>query len=130
MKKIALLLLALLLLVGCTPKLDPQYDKDTVLETAKTFLCDLNDRRYDDCADRFNGLMAAQFDAALLQDVMESTLDKAGAFETYTRETAYSVTEGLTVYAVVVLKARYENGSIQYTVSLDPDMAVAGFYFK
>ncbi len=130
MKKLLLLSLALLLLTGCVPALDSQYDKDTVLDTAKTFLADLNDRRYDDCADRFNGLMAAQFDAALLRDAVSDTLDQAGAFVAFKDEVATSSTEGDVTYAVVVLVAEYENRTIQYTVSLDPDLAVAGFYFK
>lgn len=130
MRRLLLMTLALLFVVGCVPALDPQYDKEEVLAVAKAFLSDLNDRRYDDCADRFNELMGAQFDAALLRDAMEGTLDKAGAFLSYQQEVATSAVEGDITYALVVLVAEYENARIQYTVSLDPELAVAGFYYK
>lgn len=130
MKKLLLLALCLLLLVGCAPALDPQYDKAEVIDTAKAFLSDLNERKYEDCADRFDGLMAAQFDAALLSDTMEQTLNHAGAFVRFKNERTASSTVGGVAYAVVMLTAEYENASIRYTVSLDPDLAVAGLYFK
>ena len=130
MNKLLVLVLAVLLLTGCAPALDAQYNEAEVVETAKKFLAHLNAGEYDDCADCFNTLMAAQFDAELLKAAMGDTLARAGAFVGYQKVTTASATEGLITYALVVLTAEYENGTVTYTVSLDPELSVAGFFYK
>ncbi len=124
------LALALVAICGCAPKLDASYDEEQVTSAATGFIDLLNARDYEGCAALFDELMAAQFDAALLRDAVADKLDELGAFSEYQKTVAYSAEQNGTLYAVVVLVAKYESGTVQYTVSLNPAMEVAGFYYK
>lgn len=132
--RVAVLILALALALvavgGCAPKLDASFDEAQVTAAAKGFIDLLNARDYDGCAALFDELMAAQFDAALLRDAVADKLDQLGAFSAYQKTVAYSAEQNGTLYAVVVLVADYEGGTVQYTVSLNKAMEVAGFYYK
>lgn len=116
-----------LALVGCAgAKLPEGMDADTVRTAAETVVTQLSAQDYDSIVAGMDETMAGAVTADKLAEVWQPYADKLGNFTEFKKET---ITEK-DGYAVAVLLAAYENGSVQFTLSYDTAMLLSGFYLK
>ena len=129
----ALAVFAALLLTGCFLNIDlaDSFDEKTVIERSKQFVAMIDRGDYEGCAEWFCDDLKKEADAAALQELVEQRVKKPGAFRSFTGETVSGTSENGRDYAVCILIAEYENvEKVQYNVTFDTDMKVAGFYCK
>ncbi|MEG1632575.1 MAG: DUF3887 domain-containing protein [Oscillospiraceae bacterium] len=136
MKKSLSLILALticaLTLTGCGgSKLPEGFDEKTALAAAENAVMTINAGEYES----FTGLCAASVQETLSAEVLENAVTQvmpnAGAFEKFTSSAlAGQKDEAGNECVVAVLVAKYANQSVTYTISLDKDLLIIGFYLK
>lgn len=132
---LAVFLLCLGLLTGCqgSEKLSDDFDAAEVKERAKEIIELINAGDYDTLAESWwSAQMKAAIPAEKLKSDIGPIIDELGAFEAFDKEAVTGSTDKDTEqdFAVVIIKAKYENRSAQYTISFNKDMKVAGFYIK
>lgn len=113
-------------LSGCGSKLPEGMDKETILASAHTVIEALDNKDYAVAVDMMDETMAEALPADRLAEVWEPIAEKAGAFVEYSKE---AVT-GKDGWGVAVVVAKYEFGSVQFTLSFDGDMQLGGLYLK
>lgn len=126
--------LALILaLTGCATSgsleegLPDWTDEQTVTQTAQQVIDAYNARDYDAVAQMCPALGLSAEEYAQSGDGL---LDQLGAFTEYADAAfLHGETDG-TQYATIVQIANFENGSAQFTVSVNQDGSVSGFYVK
>ena len=126
------LLLILTALCSCgLPALPEGFDRDEVIETARTVVTYIAFSEYDMVADMFSPEMAAALDGQGLRDALSAPLEKIGAYEKVVSETVFGQSsETIGDYAVVVLVAKHTDGQATYTVSIDSEGRICGLYMK
>lgn len=127
-RALALLAAALLAvgLAGCGGSLPEGLEKEDVLTAAKAVVEKLNAGSYSEVQDSMDDTMKAALPADKLAEAWEPYAEKLGAFSGYEKESV----AGKDGYAVAVILAKYETGSVQFTLSFDADLALAGLYMK
>lgn len=136
-KKVSVFCIAVMLLgltlTGCglsTP-LAAGFDSDEVSAAAQHAVEVLNTGDLD----AFHELCRADLNEVLTDDVildaMEQVMPDAGAFEKFTavKMTGAKDDSG-EEYASVIVETRYENQKVTYTIGLDLDLLLVGFYIK
>lgn len=121
--------LVLALLAGCngTKPLPEGLDAATIEADAQEMVETLNGRDWA-------GMNDYGIDESLTEEAWAETfepiLDELGAFDSYTeiKSTGYTDKKTDTEYGIVVLKAKYENGTKAYQVTFSKDGDVAGFH--
>ncbi len=135
-KKIALVsVLAAIMLVfgGCFVNVDlaDSFDESAVIEKGKEFVTMLNEDDYEACAEWFSDTMKEEADAEDLHKIVQDKIGDPGAFESFTDISASGTSQDGKDYAICVVLAKYENKEkVQYNVTFDTDMKIAGFYCK
>lgn len=114
-------------LAGCkSSKLPDSMDEQTVLDASHEIVEQLQAQDYKGIAANMNETMQKALTADQLAEVWDTYAEKLGDFTGYGKE---SVT-GSDGYAVASVIAEFENGKVQFTISFDTDMKLAGFYVK
>lgn len=137
MKKTVSILLAitiplLLLLGGCTgQKLADGFDEAEVKEAAKAAVTALNDADYKAFSQQLDSSIKESLSENGVKAAIAQVMPDAGAFQSFESETAVGQKDqNGDDCAVVVLKAVYENQTVTYTISLNADLKLIGFYLK
>ena len=136
MKKTAVLLLAfamLFSLAACgASKLSDEYVEADVIARAEALVGVINTKDYPAVVAELRDDLEASITAEQLESAWGASLDKAGAFVSFSKEAAASQKNESTGenYAVVVLVCKYENSTLTYTVSMDKDLEIVGMYMK
>lgn len=133
MKKTYLAVLAVVVtfvLSGCsTPALSDKFTEEQVSDFGSKVVELVSSRDYD----AVNQLVRPDITEALSADVLaenvDPRLDQAGAFVDYKSITVFGDKEDESV-ATVVLVCNYENKKITYTISIDDQEQIIGFYIK
>lgn len=128
-----LAVLAALLLAGCFMNVDlaDSFEEKTVIEQGKQFVEMIDRGDYGGCAEWFCDSLKEEATADDLQKLVEERLKERGAFVSFTNAVASGTSEDGRDYAVCILLVEYENNEkVQYNVTFDTDMKVAGFYCK
>lgn len=126
MKKLIYFGFICLLLTGCGSSLDKSYDKDVLKEKATEVVQYLDSENYD--------ALLAMGDANMSQPSLKDKLKEAwvphkaglGAFQDYDTFD-YGGKDGM---AIVVVVANYEQHKVQFTITFDKELKLAGLFFK
>lgn len=129
MKKIYnifLVMLGLMLITGCgASKLSDKYDDEKLTTSAEEIIINLNNEKYDDIIAIMDETLKNQLSKEKLEEAW-SNFKKLGEYESISK-IIFREKDG---YAVVVAIAEYEEGKIQFTLSYNEDMELAGIYLK
>lgn len=129
MKKIYnifLVMLGLMLITGCgASKLSDKYDEEKLTTSAEEIIINLNNEKYDDIIAIMDETLKDQLPKEKLEEAWRN-FKKLGEYESISK-IIFREKDG---YAVVVAIAEYEEGKIQFTLSYNEDMELAGIYLK
>jgi hypothetical protein len=136
MKLIRILIILLVFsitLSACNPvKLADIYDENIVIERAKEVVEMINSQEYDKVNAEIRDDLQDQLTVSKLEDAIGEKLVVAGAFIEYPSITTLgqkSKTSGED-YATVVLVGQYEKSTIVFTITMDSNLDIVGFYVK
>ena len=113
-------------------KLAEIYDENIVIERAIEVVEMINSQDYDKVNAEIRDDLQDQLTASKLKDVIGAKLDEAGAFFEYPSITTLgqkSKTPGED-YATVVLVGKYEKSTLVFTITMDSNLDIVGFYVK
>lgn len=142
MKRISAVLSAIVLsfaLAGCSAssqkyeKLSSKFNQATVKSNSKSVVSLVNSGDYQKVSDTMvSSTIKRDLSADVLKNAVSPVLDKAGKFDTINSDTVTGLVDTKTKkeYAVSVVTAKYQNRTVQYTISFDTDMKIEGFYIK
>jgi hypothetical protein len=120
-------------LPACNPvKLADIYDENIVIERAKEVVEMINSQDYDKVNAEIRDDLQDQLTSNKLNDAIGAKLVEAGAFVEYPSITTLgqkSKTSGED-YATVVLVGNYEKSTIVFTITMDSNLDIVGFYVK
>lgn len=123
-----------MLLTGCaSTKLSEDFDEATVKSAAEEIVTLLNNNDVETiCNEKIDSELSEYFTTDTLQQAIDQYLSDAGAFKEYSKEAVIGTKAQNTKEdcAVAIVKAKYENKSITYTISFNKDMEVIGLYMK
>ena len=129
-KKFALILLALFVLVSCGKKSVENLSKDEadkILSKTKEVIRQIQDKGFDPIKDQ----MSKEMQEAITEEVSQKVLDdiKAkGDFSKFGRGAA--VRDKEKGYIISQQEAHYEKGSLLFTVNYDESVKIIGFFYK
>lgn len=134
-RTIAVILVFVLALAagGCASRgLSEKYTEEKVTARAKEAVQAVSGYDFQALEDMSGPELKAALSAQALEEVMKPALDKAGAFKEFSAFACVGAgdPEAGEDYATCVLSCKYENRSITYTISMDENYELVGFYFK
>jgi len=127
-----LLVFSITLSACASVKLSDIYDEKIVTDRAKKVVEMINSQDYDKVNAEIRDDLQDQLTASKLKDVIGAKLDEAGAFIEYPSISTLgqkSKTSGED-YATVVLVGKYEKSTIVFTITMDFNLDIVGFYVK
>ncbi|WOO87886.1 DUF3887 domain-containing protein [Mollicutes bacterium LVI A0039] len=136
MKKLYLVVITLVLAVvlsGCSaPELADIYVGTEVEEFGKEIVELANDKDYQAINDRARDDLKDALSAQVLEEVITPLLDNGGTFVDYKRIDVFGGVDDQTGedFATVVLICEYENSKLSYTITVNQDYQIVGFYIK
>ncbi|MBK5254347.1 MAG: DUF3887 domain-containing protein [Peptostreptococcaceae bacterium] len=128
----ALVLIPALLITSCDSEELPEgFDKDDVTEAAKAVVNAANSRNYDVIHARISEEFQDAISVKELKEAWDPLLDESGNFEEFDEVIlASKAGEEDSVYALALVKCKYENGERTYTFYFDEDMTLSGLWMK
>lgn len=127
MKKILCLLVLVLGVVGCSNSvLSDDYDESTLKSSAQKVLEQLNAGEYQAITDSVSLDLQNDLSADVIKQAWIQLYEKLGTFDAISNY----IISGKEEYAVVVVLAKYEKGTLQLTLSYNPQMELVGLYMK
>lgn len=126
MKKLLCIGLISLFLSGCTAKLDENFDEAVLKEKAIEVVTYLNEDKFEEVSAMGDENMNTPELANKLKEAWLPTKTNFGSFKEFDKFD-YTSKDG---NAIVIAIASYENNKVQFTISFNSDMKLAGFYFK
>jgi len=129
-----ILLVFSITLSACTSavKLADIYDEKIVTKRAKEIVEMINSQDYDQVHAEIRDDLQDQLTSSKIKDVIGAKLAEAGAFIEYPSITTLgqkSKTSGED-YATVVLVGKYAESVIVYSITMDANLDIVGFYVK
>ncbi|MHC1739845.1 MAG: DUF3887 domain-containing protein [Anaerolineaceae bacterium] len=128
-----ILLVCSITLAACASvKLADIYDENIVTERAKEVVGMINSQDYDKVNAEIRADLQDQLTSDQLKAAIGAKLVEAGAFNEYQSITTLgqkSKTSGED-YATVVLVGKYEKSTIVFTITMDFNLDIVGFYVK
>jgi hypothetical protein len=136
MKQIRILFILLFFLTtlsACTStKLADTYDENVVIDRAKEIVEMVNAQDFDAVNAEIRNDLQDQLTSDKLQEALGAKLAEAGAFVQYQSTTTLgqkSKTSGED-YATVVLVGEYKKSVIVYSITMDANLDIVGFFIK
>lgn len=129
---LALIAIVITLVSACAPKGVPEgFDKAVVIAQARTVISQINAQDYASVEAQFSPEMTTALPPGALKNALDPVMAKLGAFKEFKSETTGSG-ENKTIgkYAVIVIRAGYENGDATYTISIDQNQKLTGLFVK
>ncbi len=137
MKKIGLvvitLVLAMVMITGCGAKaLSEDFNEEEVKKAAENAVTTLDSGDYETFSNELvSEIMKKDLTAEVMKNAVDQVMPNRGAFVEFTSEATFGKTDkNEEDYAVVVVVAKYESQKVTYTVSLDKNLKIIGFYLK
>jgi len=134
MKKLFIpLIVMVILLTGCnTAKLTDDFDEVEVKNAAAYAISLMNERDYQGISDLVRDDCQESLSADVLSGVCDEVLDKAGDFDSITKQT---VVGGQNEdrdedFAISVSTCKYAEMDISYTFVYDANMEIVGVYMQ
>lgn len=135
-KTISLLLAGIILaalLVGCgsSSKLPEGFDEAAVIATAEEAVTTMNSGDYEALCAMWAEELQGDLTPEAFSGAVAQIMPDAGDFVEFTSETAAGQKDADgNDFVVVVLIAKYENQKVTFTISVDEDLTLIGFYLK
>lgn len=129
---LALIAIVITLVSACASKGVPEdFDKAAVITQARTVISQINAQDYASVEAQFSPEMTTALPPGALKNALDPVMAKLGAFKEFKSETTGSG-ENKTIgkYAVIVIRAGYENGDATYTISIDQNQKLTGLFVK
>lgn len=124
---VALALCAVLMFAACGGvKLPEGMTQEAVDDAVQQSLKLLDAQDYAGLMDTMTDEMKAAADEETWRQTWGPVAQQVGAFQSV-EKTSYAANNG---QAVAVAKAKFENGTLTFTLSYNEDYALAGLYFK
>ena len=103
-----------------------------LLETAEEIVALVNERDYAAINAMVREDLAEALSEEVLQNALDPILDEAGDFAEYLDAAGVAQEDKDTgeAYSTIVLACSYQNNKVTYTISLDTDLAIVGFYVR
>jgi len=138
MKKFFAALGVLLLVGGITgcsrsQELPDDFDENEVKKAAEEVIDLVNAGEYEKLTEeKWNAQLKTALPAEKMSEEMQPVIEELGAFESIENEAVAGGEDKDTEqeFAVVVVKAKYEERKVQFTISFDKNMKTAGFFIK
>lgn len=138
MKKFFAALGVLLLVGGITgcsrsQELPDDFDENEVKKAAEEVIDLVNAGEYEKLAEeKWNAQLKTALPAEKMSEEIQPVIEELGAFESFENEAVAGGEDKDTEqeFAVVVVKAKYEERKVQFTISFDKNMKTAGFFIK
>ncbi|MGV3074835.1 DUF3887 domain-containing protein [Clostridium baratii] len=116
-----------IIMVGCgTQKLSSNYSEEKLKAAAEETINNLNNNKYDEIVNGSRASLKAQLPKDKIKEAWEPLQEHLGKYKEISK-ISFQEKDGL---AVVVAIAQYEEGKVQFTLSYDEDMKLAGIYMK
>lgn len=113
--------------VGCSNSvLSDDYDESTLKSSAQKVLEQLNAGEYQAITDSVSLDLQDDLSADVIKQAWIPLYEKLGTFDAISNY----IIAGKEEYAVVVVLAKYEKGTLQLTLSYNPQMELVGLYMK
>nr|WP_237257801.1 DUF3887 domain-containing protein [Turicibacter bilis] len=113
--------------VGCSNSvLSDDYDEATLKSSAQKVLEQLNAGEYQAITDSVSLDLQNDLSADVIKQAWIPLYEKLGTFDAISNY----IISGKEEYAVVVVLAKYEKGTLQLTLSYNPQMELVGLYMK
>lgn len=126
LRKIALFILLMAVLSGCSStKLSEDYDEARLRDAAEAVINDMNEGDYKGVLENSDETLKSAIDEKKLDEAWNSFRNR-GEYESISKMT-FSEKDG---YAVVTAIADYEEGKVQFTLSYNKEMELAGIWMK
>lgn len=107
------------------------FDKDAVISQAETVIGLIDKNEYDTIKNQYaDAKMTKVFKETTIADAKEQLGEDLGEFQSFTSVYTAEVKQLGKHFAVVQITALYEKRSVEYTISFDVDMKLAGLYMK
>lgn len=122
-----------LILSGCaSAKLAGAFDKQTVEDTAKKIVKDVNKSDYASISNMFSKDTQAAVPADKFKQDIQNALGDPGAFKDFKKIEVVGRKDKKTDedIATALVAAEYKNKKIIYAISFDKDMKVSGFHIQ
>lgn len=124
--KLILVLLCFTVSAGCgAVKLSDKYNEDTLKASTEEVIKNLDSDKYEEIEATMTDEMKAAITPEKLGEVW-SGYKKLGKYDSISK-IIFQEKDG---YAVVVAIGKFEKGKVQFTLSYNTDMKLAGFYVK
>ncbi|NCB50948.1 MAG: DUF3887 domain-containing protein [Clostridia bacterium] len=137
MKKTLSLVLTLLILAalfagcGSASKLPEGFDEAEVIATAENAVTTLNSADYEALCALWSEELRNQLTPESFESAVDQVMPDAGEFVEFTSETVSSQKDADgNDFVVALLVAKYENQKVTFTISVDKDLMLIGFYLK
>ncbi|BDF03615.1 DUF3887 domain-containing protein [[Clostridium] hylemonae] len=138
MKKFFAALGVLLLVGGITgcsrsQELPDDFDENEVKKAAEEVIDLVNAGEYEKLTEeKWNAQLKTALPAEKMSEEIQPVIEELGAFESIENEAVAGGEDKDTEqeFAVVVVKAKYEERKVQFTISFDKNMKTAGFFIK
>lgn len=120
------------LLIGCSsPKLSEDFNEEEVKEAGKDVISYLNKKDSESILEISTVIMQNALTEDVLEEIFE-TIAEGGEFQEIEDISIGGQKDKNTEeeYAVAVVKAKYENKKIIYTISFTKQMKLGGLYYK
>ena len=127
------LVLAMVMITGCGAKaLSEDFNDEEVKKAAKNAITTLDSGDYETFSNELvSEIMKEDLTADVLKNAVNQVMPDRGAFVEFSSEATFGKTDkNEEDYAVVVVVAKYESQKVTYTISLDKDLKIIGFYLK
>lgn len=122
--------LCILMLGGCgAAKLSSNYSEAKLKSATEKVIDNLNNGKYDDITSEMDEKFKAKISAASLSSSIKKAWTNFGSLGKYRAisKIVFQEKDGL---AIVVAIAKYDNGSVQLTLSYNKNMKLEGIYIK
>lgn len=107
------------------------FDKDIVISQAETVIGLIDKNEYDAIKKQYaDAKMTEVLKETTIADAKEKLGEEFGKFKSFTSVYTVEVKQMGKHFAVVQITALYEKRSVEYTISFDADMKLAGLYMK
>ena len=130
MKKLVKILsvgLCLFMFTGCgAQKLSDDYSEEKLKSSAEEIINDLNEEKYEAIVSMGDDKLKEALSVDKLKEAWGNFKDKVGKYDSISKIT-YQESKG---NAIVIVKANYESGKIQFTLSYNKDMKLIGIFMK
>ena len=116
-----------IIMVGCgTQKLSSNYSEEKLKVAAEETINNLNNNKYDEIVNGSRASLKAQLPKDKIKEAWEPLQEHLGKYKEISK-ISFQEKDGL---AIVIAIAQYEEGRVQFTLSYDEDMKLAGIYMK